>query len=371
MYIFTHYYVGDIMDKNTNIDNKRLNQLIKISNKVLRNLHILVLVLITYVSIKILKNLNIIYFIITLLKVLAPLFIGILIAWLLRPIVNYLDNHNINRLLALILVYLSILFIFYISLITFIPRFIKELGEFMKVFPNILNSFFNNFKFINFSRYQSEISSLLNNFVTKTSKTIPITFMNFIGGISSFIVGFIIGFYLLISNTWITINATIKKDTYELIMKINNILRNYVKGTLLSSFIVFILSAIIFYIIGLDSSLLFGFICGVTNIIPFIGPYIGAIIPVLVAFTKNTTFGIIITVMIFVIQTIEGNIIQPIIMSKSVKIHPVISIISLLIFGYFFGILGMIFAVPLMASLKEIYYYLVKKYNNYEKNLVK
>lgn len=359
------------MEKNVNIDNKRLNQLIKVSNKVFKNLHILVLVLTVYVSIKILNNLNIIHFFITLLKVLSPLFIGILIAWLLRPIVNYLENHNMNRLFALIIVYLLILFIFYISLITFIPRFIKELGEFIKVFPNILDSFFNNFKFINFSIYEPKISSMLNDFITSTSKSLPMTFMNFIGGISSFIVGFIIGFYLLISNTWVTINANIKKDTYELVMNINNILRNYVKGTLLSSFIVFILSTIIFYIIGLDSALLFGFICGITNIIPFIGPYIGASIPVLVAFTKNTTFGIIVTVMIFAVQTIEGNIIQPIIMSKSVKIHPVTSIISLLIFGYFFGFLGMIFAVPLIASLKEIYYYLVKKYKNYKRNLVK
>lgn len=359
------------MEKNVNIDNKRLNQLIKVSNKVFKNLHILVLVLTVYVSIKILNNLNIIHFFITLLKVLSPLFIGILIAWLLRPIVNYLENHNMNRLFALIIVYLLILFIFYISLITFIPRFIKELGEFIKVFPNILDSFFNNFKFINFSIYEPKISSMLNDFITSTSKSLPMTFMNFIGGISSFIVGFIIGFYLLISNTWVTINANIKKDTYELVMNINNILRNYVKGTLLSSFIVFILSTIIFYIIGLDSALLFGFICGVTNIIPFIGPYIGASIPVLVAFTKNTTFGIIVTVMIFAVQTIEGNIIQPIIMSKSVKIHPVTSIISLLIFGYFFGILGMVFAVPLIASLKEIYFYLLKKYKNYKRNLVK
>lgn len=359
------------MEKNVNIDNKRLNQLIKVSNKVFKNLHILVLVLTVYVSIKILNNLNIIHFFITLLKVLSPLFIGILIAWLLRPIVNYLENHNMNRLFALIIVYLLILFIFYISLITFIPRFIKELGEFIKVFPNILDSFFNNFKFINFSIYEPKISSMLNDFITSTSKSLPMTFMNFIGGISSFIVGFIIGFYLLISNTWVTINANIKKDTYELVMNINNILRNYVKGTLLSSFIVFILSTIIFYIIGLDSALLFGFICGITNIIPFIGPYIGASIPVLVAFTKNTTFGIIVTIMIFIVQTIEGNIIQPIIMSKSVKIHPVTSIISLLIFGYFFGILGMVFAVPLIASLKEIYYYLLKKYKNYKRNLVK
>lgn len=359
------------MDKNVNIDNKKLNQLIKVSNKVFKNLHILVLIITIYVSILILMKLNIIHFIFTLLGVLAPLFIGILIAWLLRPIVNYLEKKGMNRIIALIFVYLLILFIFYISLVTFIPRFFKELGEFINIFPNILNSLLNNIKFIDVSNYKSEISNMINTFIIDTSKELPITFMNLVRGISSFIVGFIIGFYLLISNTAITINATIKKDTYELIMKINNILRNYVKGTLLSSFIVFILSTIVFYIIGLDSALLFGFICGITNIIPFIGPYIGAIIPVLVAFTKSTTFGIIVTVMILIIQTIEGNVIQPIIMSKSVKIHPVTSIISLLIFGYFLGIVGMIFAVPLIASIKEVYFYLVKKYNSYKRSLIK
>ena len=73
--------------------------------------------------------------------------------------------------------------------------------------------------------------------------------------------------------------------------------------------------------------------------------------------------------MIFIIQTIEGNIIHPIIMSKSVKIHPVSAMVSLLIFGYFFGIIGMIIAVPLMAIIKELYFYIMKKYKNYKKNI--
>ena len=287
--------------------------------------------------------------------------------------VNYLENKGLNRIIALIIVYLLIIFLFYIIIVSFIPIFLKELGEFIKVFPNILNNLINNFniKFIDTSMIKSEIMSLLNTFIIDTGKDIPITFINLVKGISSFLIGLIIGFYLLVSNSVITINASIKKDTFDLIIKINNSLRNYVKGTLLSSFIVFIFSTIIFYLLGLDGALLFGFICGITNIIPIIGPYIGGIIPVLVAFTNGTTFGILVLVMIFVIQTIEGNVIQPIIMSKSVKIHPITSIISLLIFGYFFGILGMVLAVPLVVTLKELYFYGVKKYNNYKKNLVK
>ena len=70
--------------------------------------------------------------------------------------------------------------------------------------------------------------------------------------------------------------------------------------------------------------------------------------------------------MLLVIQTIEGNVIQPIIMSKSVKVHPVTSIISIVVFGYFFGIYGIIFAIPLVASIKEIYFYIKKKYSDYD-----
>lgn len=72
---------------------------------------------------------------------------------------------------------------------------------------------------------------------------------------------------------------------------------------------------------------------------------------------------------IFIIQAIEGNIIHPIIMSKSINIHPVTVIISLLVFGYFFGVVGMVIASPLIAILKELYFYLIKKYNSYKRSI--
>ena len=351
------------------MDNKLLNQILNVSYKILKKLYILILIIITYVLILIIKKLNIIKFLLSFFKVLSPLFIGILIAWLLRPIVNYLERKNIKRILALIIVYLTIIFILVFSLFTFIPEFIRELIEFVKILPNIINNFLNKIKFINIIPFKSKMISLVNSLLINTSKEIPITFINIIKGFSTFIVGFIIGFYLLISNSIITINATMKSDTCKLILKVNNIFRNYVKGTLLSSFIVFILTTLIFYILRLDNALLLGFICGITNIIPFVGPYIGGILPVLVAFTYNATFGIIVLIVILAIQTIEGNIIHPIIMSKSIKVRPVISITSVLVFGYYLGFIGMIFAVPLVASIKELYYYLIKRYNKYEKNL--
>ncbi|MBQ1813070.1 MAG: AI-2E family transporter [Bacilli bacterium] len=329
----------------------------KLISKILKNTHILILVLIIYFSIMVLNKLNILEFILTLLSVLSPLFIGIVVSWLLRPIVEYLEIKGLNRIFSLVLIYLILIFLIYIVIINCVPKFINELDEFINIFPSILDNI--NIKFIDMQSIKEDLFCFINDI----TKDIPKRCISLIGGLSSILLGFVIAFYLLISN--IDLSNYFKRDTKKLLMKINDLLRGYVKGTLLSSFIIFILSTIVFYIIGIKEALLFGIICGITDVIPIIGPYIGALLPVVVSFIKSITYGLLVSVLILIIQSIEGNVLQPIIMSKSVNIHPVTTIVSLLVFGHFFGIIGMIIAVPVICILKEVYFYFKKKYNKY------
>lgn len=352
------------MNKNNVIDINSLNKLINVCNKIVKKIYILVLFLSLYIAILILKRLEIIYFISTIFDILAPLLIGMVVAWLIRPIINCMEKHKINRVVSLSFIYFFMVLIVYLCFVNFIPIFIKEFNEFIKVFPKIIDNLFNSINFINTNQLKSELLNITNSFIINIGMKMPLTLINTLKWLSYFIISFIISFYLLKSSIVLSVNFNFKKDTYELIIKINNILRNYVKGTIFSSFVVFLLTTIIFFMLNFDNCIFLGFICGITNIIPFIGPYIGGIIPCLIAFTKSTTFGILITVVIFIIQLIEGNIVHPIIMSKSINIHPVISIMSVIVFGYFFGIFGMIFAIPLVASIIEIYYYFVKRYKN-------
>jgi predicted PurR-regulated permease PerM len=364
------------MDK---IDIKKLNQVLRICSKILKKAYIFIFIISIYIGILILNKLNIMLFIVTVLKILSPLFIGIVIAWLLNPIIKCLER-KLNRTFSVIIVYIIILFLIYLLFSVLIPIFIKETNDFLNMAPELLNNVtdyidgtFSNVK-LDLSIIKDEMFNIINEFAMNTGKDIPITLVNTLKGLWSFVLGLIIGFYLLITNsTFIRdiLDKYLKKDTYELLEKIDSILRNYVRGTFLSSLLILVLSAIIFYIGGLKSALLFGFICGITNIIPFIGPYIGAFIPVLVAFTKSMGTGILVTVMILIIQTIEGNIIHPLILSKSIKIHPVTVIISLLVFGYFFGIIGMIISTPLVAILKLLCFYSIKKYRAYKRKLVR
>lgn len=368
------------MDKNVEIDKKIINQTLRILKKILKKIYIFVFIISIYISILILNKLNIMRFIISVLEIISPLFIGIVVAWLLRPIVKWLTNKNINKIISVIILYIVILLCCYLILSTFIPIFIKEVNDFLKMIPNLLrelNKFItnisNNTK-INLSMITNEIMNIINKFAKETSKDIPITLINLLKGIISILMGFIIGFYLLITDITLlkeTLDKYLKKDTYELLIKINTICRNYVRGTLLSSFLIFVLSTIFFYIVDLKSALLLGFICGITNVIPIIGPYIGAFIPIIIAFLENITTGIIVSIVIFIIQIIESNIVQPLIISKSIKIHPVTVIISLLVFGHFFGIIGMIVATPFVAVLKELYFYIIKRYNSYKRKLVR
>ena len=114
--------------------------------------------------------------------------------------------------------------------------------------------------------------------------------------------------------------------------------------------------------VGLKAPALFGFFCGLTNIIPYLGPYIGGAPAVIVGFTQSPTIGILTIVVIAVIQFLEGNFLQPVIMSKTTKLHPVTIILGLLVFGYFFGILGMLLSTPIIAVCKTIFQFFDKKY---------
>ena len=154
-----------------------------------------------------------------------------------------------------------------------------------------------------------------------------------------------------------------RKGTNELLTRMNQSLRNYVNRALLDALLVFIVSSIAFAIIGLKAPLLFGLFCGLMNVIPYAGPYIGGAPAVIVAFSQNTGIGIATLLAIIIIQTVEGNVLQTLIISKTTKLNPVTIIIGLLVFGHFFGIIGMVISTPLIAVIKSITVFVMSKLN--------
>ena len=154
-----------------------------------------------------------------------------------------------------------------------------------------------------------------------------------------------------------------QRDARDLMNGVNTSLRSFVNGALLDCTFVFIITSVGLWLIGIEAPLLFGLFCGITNIIPYAGPYIGGAPAVIVGFSQGPAVGILTLILIAVIQFMEGNFLQPLIMSKTTKLHPVTIMLGLLVFSHFWGILGMIVSTPLIAAVKSIVVYFDEKYD--------
>ena len=320
--------------------------------------------------------------IVNVLGIISPLFIGLVIAWLFNPLVNKLKNRGINRTLSAVLVYVVILGVITLALFALVPTLYTQIQDFAKVIPTIFDKFQNYIDGVfqkldtiqNFDAWAirdglfEQIEGVGTGIASSLPNMLISIISSFASGMGSIIVGLIIGFFLLVSfestDSFIDfLPKKIQTATRELLQKIDDALRSFVTGSILDCTFIFIISSIGLYFAGLKAPLLFGLFCGITNIIPYAGPYIGGIPAVLVGFSQGITTGILTLIVLCVIQFLEGNFLQPVILSKTTKLHPVTIILGLLIFGNLWGILGMIISTPLLAASKAIILFFDEKYD--------
>ncbi|MBP3921195.1 MAG: AI-2E family transporter [Bacilli bacterium] len=365
------------------INKKKLNELISLSRNTVKILYVLLIVIGVYALIKLAKEIQFFEFILVILKILAPLFIGFIIAWLFDPLVKWLQKKGLRRSIGTAVTYIILFGLFVLIIGGLIPLLSDQLNEFIKVIPNIVDNarqwieqLLDRLSVIDGLDVESLKDDILTRIIdigTNITSDLPSMLVGFvknlISGMGSIIIGLVIGFYLLMSfdnvnDTLITLfPKRIQRNTNELVYEINTSLRKFVVGACIDAFLIFVVSSIGFCFVGLKAPFLFALFCALTNIIPYAGPYIGGIPAVVVAFSQSPTTGIFTLLIIVIVQFLEGNFIQPIVMSKTTKLHPVTIMLGLLIFGHFFGIVGMFISTPVIAALKAIFTYFDDKYD--------
>lgn len=366
------------------LDIGKINSLVLLGNKVFQILLVMLIVAGVYIGIKVLKELQIFPFILTILKLLLPLFIGLFIAWLLDPIVSKLKEKGIRRGFGTAICYIVFLGIVFLIVNALIPLLSEQINEFVSnTIPGVydacrnwINNIFDKFNGIeNFdaNSMKLELFAKLESIATNLTSSLPailVTFVtNLFSGVGTFAIGMIIGFYILldfdkhVKLIYSLVPNHLQKDAYTLVKVVDEPLKRFVIGAIIDCSVVFIISFIGFAIIGLKAPLLFGLFCGITNVIPYAGPYIGGAPAVLVAFSQGTPTGIAVLIFIAVVQALEGNLFQPLIMSKTTKLSPITIILGLLVFGHFFGIIGMVLATPIIGAVKGIILFFDSKYN--------
>ena len=366
--------------KRNKLDIDGVNEIIYLGKNILKLLFVVLIISIVLVAFVLFKEIGIFRFIGNVLSVISPLFIGFVVAWLFAPLVDKMTKKGMSRILASIIIYVVFILFLIMFFRIFIPIIYNELNELVSTLPAIMTKITNfiddlfkevNVEGLDINGMKDNILGAITAYGNSISSSLPTTIVNVMSklfsGLGSIFFGLIIGLYMLFDFDNVT-NLLLKlipkrhqMEVADLLENIGREVRKSVNGTLLVACMVFVCDTIGFSIIGLKSALLFGLFCGITDLIPYIGPYIGTAVATIVAFTQNTFVGVGVLIIAIIVQLVESYILQPVVMSKATKLHPVTIICGLLIFGHFFGIIGMILAVPIMSIFKVIWKFLVKK----------
>lgn len=330
----------------------------------------------------------------TILKVTLYTFLAsVIIAYILNPFMKFLEKKNIKRLYAIILIYVIIALSIFILAIGIFPSTFKQFKHLLFSLPDMVRNFvdysesirqnlFTNVPFINqmITSVNGQLVKIANTMLASSGTWITgmvAGISNFIGIIIQLILIPVITFYLLLEKDKI-LNAISKSvpDKYENFFvkvwkEIDESLSMFVRGRIIMAIFVGVATMIYLMVFRIEFSFVIGVITCVADIIPYIGPFLGFIPAVLLALFKGPFTALWVAALFCFVQWLENNILGPKILGDSTGMHPLIVLILLIVGGGMFGVLGMIFSVPVAAVVKIIYdntkpY--VKKYLYKDKN---
>ena len=311
----------------------------------------------------------------------APFLIAGFLFYLLNPLVKILmkiriKKFKVKRPLAIAVVFLLLISVLGLVISFFIPRLIEQIKSLVIGLPGYLSelqrfltNLFNNshidwLQKVDLHSYMNKFEGSLTSILKKFILSLTTSLGSVIGTITSVTVTLVtvpfILFYMLKDGEKLV--PTVEKffpehnrsKVVRLLHEMSATLSRYISGQMIECLFVGTFSAIGYSMTGIPYALLVGLFAGITNIIPYLGPYIGLMPALFLAFSKSlpTVFWVI--VVCIVVQQLDGNLVYPNVIGKSLHLHPLTIIIILLVAGNIAGLLGMILGVPLYAVTKVV-----------------
>lgn len=298
---------------------------------------------------------------------LLPFLIGGFIAYLLHPIVEKIHEAGIHRGIAIMLIYILFFGGLGYAVYKGTPIIIHQLKDLSENAPLFTKQYQRWLDYVQSETstwpdgIQSQLEERIDGieaWLTGLVAVVLATVMKFMNSLLLVAIIPFVSFYLLKDIT------KVKKFLWQLTPKkwrnsaisfskdVDESLGGYIRGQLLVCLIIGGLSALTLWLVGMKYPLILGLIIGVTNVIPYFGPIIGAVPAAIVASTISVNMMIYVVIMVVVLQFLEGNILSPLIVGKSLHMHPLFIMAALIIGGEVGGVIGMIVAVPFLAVVK-------------------
>jgi predicted PurR-regulated permease PerM len=315
---------------------------------------------------KVLLVIVLFYFFYAVFDVLALLFIAIIFSTALNPWVDWMQEKHIPRPLGVLFIYLGIFSLLTIILILLVPPLVEQLGELASNLPYYYNKLVASFSTAG-GAFNDEVAATLQQVLQSAGSSLASvttsvfsTLAGIFGGLIQFVSVFVITFYLIVKENGVrkfihSVTPLQYQDKMSGTMsKIQEKLGFWFRGELILMFVVGLLSYIGLTIWGMEYALVLALWAGLTEIIPYVGPVIGAIPAVALAFSISPTKALGVLIIYVLVQQIENNLLVPVIMKKAVGLNPVISIIVILIGAKIGGMMGALMAIPVATVLAVI-----------------
>ncbi len=351
----------------------------KVLNRALKILSFVILLLVLFYILTLFSNFFAIVFG-AIRTALVPVALAWLLSLILYPVVRFFEKQGIRpRALTVLVIYLIIFGFIALIALFLMPPVVAQIEYFFAVdYPNIMTYFSNTIRdefifgvevydlFMGAVGSSTVIERSIENLFANLALLLPTTLVGVI--IVFAILPILLLFYLLdyerfneILQNLIPTNQ--KGKLVNVFKRLNTTVGAYVRGQLVLMISIGTVATVVYRVIGLEYYYLFGILVGFLTVIPYFGIII-SMIPILAYayITKDVGPNPLFIIGIhFVLQFIEGNIFQPIIMGRQIRIHPIVIIVSILFFGSLFGLIGIIFAAPLAATARVLLEFFIEQ----------
>ncbi|MGO3604433.1 MAG: AI-2E family transporter [Enterococcus malodoratus] len=313
----------------------------------------------------------------------APILIAGFLYYLLNPLVNLFMKMGVKRLFAILLIFVLLIGIIVLIFMSVIPNLVEQLVSLAKNIPGFISNMqdwlqqaadnatrFPLFKELDVDKYINNLDVSAGSILQKSLAGVTNGLGSVIGKITTVVlllitVPFIL-FYMLKDGDKLVPNVERlfpekQRDNIKgLLKQLNKTLSDYISGQAIECLFVGTFTFLGYLLIGVDYAFLFGVIAGLTNLIPYLGPYLGLAPALVYTFFDSPYKALLCIVIVLIVQQVDGNVIYPNVIGKSLNIHPLTIILILLVAGNLAGILGVFLGVPVYAILRTVIVFIVK-----------
>lgn len=302
-------------------------------------------------------------------SLLIPLFLGGYIAMLMIPFCNWMERYKIPRILSGVIALLCAVFIIVGIVFVVILQVRNFTNDFYDVSERLQN-YLSDVDILATDLFGADLGikdgidkSQVFSFLETNSDTVSNFLLNTIGSLAGVVLVPVFIFFMLIYRDHLSefiARIFVKQDdddVKEKVRSLRKVVQYYILGVFKVMGILAVLNTVVLYLIGVKHALFFGLFAALLNIIPYLGPFLGAILPFIFAFlTMDGLFYPFMVVVSFTgIQLIESNFLTPKIVGSNVNLNAFITFVGLLIGGAIWGIVGMILIIPILAIMKRIF----------------